>query len=81
VQVKEQLRLLPSDDLQYDIGISVLENGLLPEPKLLEFTLVPVAHKDHPIFANPGKVYNSEELQQFKQDFCFSMLLNKFSIS
>lgn len=74
VQVEEQLRLLPSDDLEYDIGISVSENGLLPGPKLLEITLVPAAHKNYTVFDQPNKTFTLEELQQYKQVFYQSSL-------
>ncbi len=73
VQIDEQLRLLPSDDLDYDIGISVSENGLLPGPKLLEITLIPVAHKEHPIFKQEGNMFTVGDLQGI-----LSGLLSKF---
>lgn len=67
IELKEYIRFLPSDEVDYDLAISVAEDGLIPGPKLLEFELVPVAHKDHPVFENPGKCFSSEELQAYKQ--------------
>lgn len=69
VDLKEHFRLLPSDNTQFDIAICVSEDGLIPGPKLLEVSLVPVAHQDHPIFATQQTAYPIEWLHNYKQIF------------
>lgn len=69
VHVDEQLRLLPSDDADFDLAISASEAGLIPGAKLLEVSLIPVAHRDHPIFQSKNKTVTLEQLSRYKQIF------------
>lgn len=74
IHLKEHFRLLPSDDINFDIAISVSEDGLIPGPKLLEVSLVPVAHKDHPIFQIQEEINSLDQLRGYKQIFYQSSL-------
>lgn len=69
VHIDEHLRLLPSDDKTFDLAISVAEEGLIPGPKLLDVSLIPVAHKDHPIFIDQLEAYSKAHLANYKQIF------------
>ncbi|MFM2481202.1 LysR family transcriptional regulator [Celerinatantimonas sp. YJH-8] len=69
VVVDEHIRLLFSDTQNYDLRIATSEDGLIPGPKLLEVRLLPVAHKEHPIFQSEQSSYVLSDLSKYKQIF------------
>lgn len=69
IHLEEHFRVLPTDRHDYDITIGVSNNGLIPGPKLLEVSLIPVANQEHPIFKT-NKVFTSpKQLHEYKQIF------------
>lgn len=69
IVIDEHLRLMPSDDTDYDLAITTSEDGLIPGQKLLEISLVPVAHHAHPIFQSASDRFSYEQLSHYKQIF------------
>lgn len=69
VDIDENLRLLPSDNINYDIAITTSENGLIPGKKLLDIRLIPVAHSRHPLFQLDTTYFSCDQLSCYKQIF------------
>ncbi|MDW6005379.1 LysR family transcriptional regulator [Vibrio mangrovi] len=69
VHIDEHLRFLPSDDNAFDLAITISEDGLVPGTKLIEVNLIPVAHKDHPMFQEGHDTYSFEQLASHKMIF------------
>ena len=69
VFIDEHLRLMPSDKREYDLSISTSEHGLIPGPKLLDVPLIPVAHREHPIFTANIPYDSVEDIAAHKQIF------------
>ena len=69
IDIEESFRLMPDDDATCDLSITVSQGGITPGPKLIDVTVVPVAHHQHPIFSNREGEISKEELKCFKQIF------------
>lgn len=69
IDIDERLRLLPSDDLDFDLAITTSENGLIPGKKIVDVSLIPVAHFEHPIFQLDFASLTHEKLSCYKQIF------------
>lgn len=69
LDINDQLRLMPSDDLDFDLAITTSENGLIPGSKIFDVSLIPVAHHKHPIFQLQTTILSHEQLSGYKQIF------------
>ncbi|WP_372378079.1 LysR family transcriptional regulator [Vibrio natriegens] len=67
VIITEQIRLMPSTDIPYDLAICCPEQGLIVGEKLLEVTVAAVAHNEHPLFSNNKSNYTFSELTNYRQ--------------
>ncbi len=62
IDIEESFRLMPDDDATCDLSITVSQGGITPGPKLIDVTVVPVAHHQHPIFSNREGEISKEAL-------------------
>lgn len=73
IDIEESFRLMPADSSAHDLAITVSQGGITPGPKLIDVTVVPVAHHEHPIFSEFDGAINKEDLRCYKQIFYQSM--------
>lgn len=69
VEIEESFRLMPADSSEHDIAITVSQGGITPGPKLIDVTVIPVAHHLHPLFSTFSSHITRQELHRFKQIF------------
>ncbi len=67
VQVVDQVRLIPAENIDFDLAIGVSHKGLVPGPKLLEVELILVAHFAHPLFLSHESPFHRLELMKYNQ--------------
>jgi len=74
INIEESFRLTPRDSHNFDMAVGVSKGGIVPGPKLLEVTMIPVAHKNHAVFRLNKSCISKSDLCAFKQIFYQNLL-------
>ncbi len=69
IDIEESFRLMPADGSHHDMAITVSQGGMTPGPKLVDVTVIPVAHHQHPVFGQYEDEIEKSALANFKQIF------------